>query len=169
MDNLEWFEGYNEQTLDELIELEGKYRTDSLICAIEEALQNKAYEKGMESLSPEELIVLAIEAFEREVNNGGYLQFFSNESREFAPMIVEFLDRIGCPRTAKLSEEALNALGMDDSITVDAILEAVGDDNAERDSLLEDCDQRFYSEVNEDIAGQLLEFVKQQREKIALK
>ena len=38
----DWFEGYQDQTTDELLALEGRYRIDSLVVAFEEALQRKA-------------------------------------------------------------------------------------------------------------------------------
>jgi len=52
--------------------MEDGYRVDSLVLAMESALDAK----DRRTLSPEERVVLAVEALEREVNNGGYDQFF---------------------------------------------------------------------------------------------
>src|SRR5437879_4032538 len=107
MQDLQWLDGYSGETIDELIALEGKYRTDSLVLAFEQAMDQKAARVGQDKLTLEERVILAIEALEREVNNGGYDQFFVNLSREYAPIIVDALRRIGCPRTAEITQKAL--------------------------------------------------------------
>ncbi len=66
----------------------------------------------MQILCDEERIVFAVEALEREVNNGGYCQFFGNSSREFAPSIADALLRIGCPGTARITRKAIEAVGV---------------------------------------------------------
>ena len=72
MSELKWLDGYSGQTTEELVALEGEYRTDSLVLAFEQALDQRVEHVGQEGLTEEERIVLAIEALEREVNNGGY-------------------------------------------------------------------------------------------------
>ena len=96
----EWLDGYSGQSVDELLSLEGSCRCDSLVLAFEEAIGRKSQHNGANSLTVEERVVLAVEALEREVNNGGYDQFFINSSREFAPTIVDALQRIGCKKAA---------------------------------------------------------------------
>jgi len=54
---------------------------------------------------------LLSEALEREVNNGGYSQFFTDSSGEFAPVMVDCLKRIDCPIVAGITAEALKAIG----------------------------------------------------------
>src|SRR6266849_547049 len=110
MPELQWLDGYNGESVDDLIALEGKYRTDSLVLAFEEALDKKAARLGDAKLSDEERVILAIEALEREVNNGGYDQFFVNSSREYAPIIVNALRRIGCPKVAEITQKALKIM-----------------------------------------------------------
>ena len=70
--DLPWFDGYSGQSVDELLSLKGRYRTDSIVVAFEQALSQKSAKRGDSALRTEELAVLAIEALEREVNNGGY-------------------------------------------------------------------------------------------------
>ena len=77
-----------------------EYRTDSLVLAFEEAIQKKAESSP---ISKEERYVLAVEALEREVNNGGYDQFFLNSSHDFMDVIKEALVAIGCPKTAAIT------------------------------------------------------------------
>ena len=108
-----WLASYSGQTTDELLSLASEYRIDSLVCAFEQAMDQKAARVGEHNLTEEERIILGIEALEREVNNGGYEQFFINSSKEFAPMIVGWLLRIGCPTTAEITQNAIDALKLD--------------------------------------------------------
>jgi hypothetical protein len=92
MPDLQWLDGYSGESVDELIVLEGKYRRGSLVLAFEQAMAQKAARAGEDSLTADERTILAVEALEREVNNGGYGQFFLN-SREYASIIVDALGR----------------------------------------------------------------------------
>jgi hypothetical protein len=83
MSDLEWFEGYSGQTADELLSLEGKYRTESLVVAFHQSVEQKWAREGDDALSMEERMIPAIEALESEVNNGGFAQFFVNGSNEY--------------------------------------------------------------------------------------
>jgi len=145
----QWLDGYSGQSSDELLSLEGKYRTDSLVLAFEQAIKEKAEQKGLRTLADEERIVLAVEALEREVNNGGYDQFFRNPSRQFAPTVVGALQRIGCNRTASITQRAIKALGLED-LTLDAI---------ETVAKLNRCDDAYYKDA-EPIADRLFAFIK---------
>lgn len=168
MGELKWLDGYSGQTTDELIALEDEYRTDSLVLAFEQALEQKAERVGQENLTEEEHVVLAIEALEREVNNGGYDQLFINSSREYAPLFVAALNRIGCTETAALTQHAIDILGIEGPVTVEAIDRVMEEENEARDQKLGDCDDRYY-EAAEDLAFPLLEFIKNNRDKITLK
>jgi hypothetical protein len=162
-----WLDQYSGQTTDELIALEGKYRTDSLVIVFEQALDQKVYSFGKKSLTEEERVVLAVEALEREVNNGGYDQFFVNSSKEYTSIIVAALNHIGCTEVALLTQQAINILGIKESITVETINQAMEDGNDERDKKLSECDDRYF-EVAGDLADPLFEFIKSNREKITL-
>jgi hypothetical protein len=164
MPDLEWFARYSGQTADELLSLEGRYRIDSLVVAFDQALDQKAAREGDDALSPEERIVPAIEALESEVNNGGYAQFFINSSREYAPMIVEALTRIGCPRTAEITQNAIDALHLP-TLSVEAIEAAIAKD--ESGDELNACDA-LYFKAEEDIAGKLFAFIKANKDAFSL-
>lgn len=163
-----WLDGYSGQTTDELIRLQGEYRTDSLVLAFEQAIDQKADRIGQDRLTAEEKVVLAIEALEREVNNGGYDQFFINSSKEHTPIVVDALNRIGCADAALLTRQAIDALGIEGQVTVEAIDRVMDDDSDERDERLGECDERYY-EVVGDLAGPLLEFIKRNKDKITVK
>ena len=167
MAELTWFEQYEGQSTDELIALEGKFRVDSLVLAFQEALDQKEVRVGSENLTGEERVIQAIEAFESEVNNGGYDQFFRNSSNEYVPVIVDALTRIGCAETATLTQAAIDALGIDGPVTIESVDRVMEDENETRDSKLEECDNRYY-DVAGDLAGPLLAFIKANRDRIVL-
>jgi Domain of unknown function (DUF4375) len=164
MSDLKFLKEYSGQTVEQLLSWEGAYRIDSLVGAFEEALDQRIARQGKGGLSAEEEIILAIEALEREVNNGGYSLFFENSSREFAPIIVQALVRIGCPRTAEITQRAIDALHLP-TLSVEAIDATVADDKMYED--LNECDKSYY-EGPEDIACQLFAFIKTNKDAITL-
>lgn len=163
---LQWLDGYTGQTVDQLLALEGKYRIDSLVLAFEEALDRKEARFGERALSDDERIVLAVEALEREVDNGGYAQFFKNSSREYAPMIVASLQRIGCRETAAITEKAIKALGTR-HLTADGIKSAMAKNDEQREVKLNRCDHEYYKNP-EPIAELLFAFIKTNKDRIRL-
>ena len=112
----------------------------------------------MRSLTDEERVVLAVEALEREVNNGGYDQFFVNSSREFAPTVVAALQRIGCKKTAAITQRAITALGISD-LTSEAIDAAMVGDDEQRVAKLNRCNDSYYK-CAEPVAERLFAFIK---------
>jgi Domain of unknown function (DUF4375) len=153
-----WLDQYSGESAEQLIALAGKYRIDSILAAFEQALQQKASRDGEKSLSAAERTLLAVEALEREVNNGGYSQFFFNSSVAYVPEIVASLRRIGCSRTSEITERAIAALGLP-SMNALAIQNAMADDNDEREDELGQCDDLYYNS-DEDIEGRLFAFIK---------
>lgn len=107
-----WIE-YDGQSSAELIALKETHRIDSILCALEWAIQAKE-ERG--EISPEERVFLSIMALDREVMNGGFDQFFTNSSSEYAPEIVENLRAIGSDNTARLAEQAIAQRGDFDAL-----------------------------------------------------
>jgi hypothetical protein len=164
--NLGWLDGYSGQTVEELLALEGKYRIDSLVLAFEQAIGQKGKRDESQGLTDEERIVLAVEAMEREVNNGGYNQFFTNSSREFAPTIVDSLQRIGCKKTANITQRAIKALGVLD-LTAEAVDIVMASDDEQRLAKLNRCDDAYYKNA-EPIAERLFAFIKANKAGIRL-
>jgi hypothetical protein len=156
---LPFLQSYSMQTTADLIALEGTYRIDSLVLAFEQAIERKA------SPSAEESVVLAIEAFEREVNNGGFSQFFTNSSGAFAATIEASLRAIDCPNTADIARDAIAALSTDGTLTAEAVGEAAQDDKV-RDAL-NGCDSRFFSS-GEPIADRLFAWIKANQPRIVV-
>lgn len=165
MPDLQWLDGYSGQSIGELIALEGRYRTDSLVIAFHQAMDQKAARVGDEKLTAEERVILAIEALETEVNNGGYGQFFVNSSREYAPIIVDALRRIGCPKTARITQGALQIVEKA-PMSEDEIENGTWEENEGRQAALNECDSLYFKRP-EHIEDQLFAFIKVNRAKIS--
>ena len=162
MTDLPFLEAYEGQSTAELLDLEGSFRTDSIILVFEAALDGKP------DPSDAELTILAVEAIEREVNNGGFNQFFVNSSREYAPYVVAAFNRIGCPQTAELCQRAIDLLGVSDLSDSDALEDAACDADDAMMEAFSALDDIYYAGAEEPIANKLLEFVKNNRENVSL-
>ena len=112
-------------------------------------------------------MILAVEALEREVNNGGYSQFFVNSSNKYAPIIVDTLQRIGCSEAARLTQRAIDIVGVDPTAPSDSYRNAIAELTSEQDEALRRCDTE-YCRVAGDFAGPLFEFIKRERDRIML-
>jgi Domain of unknown function (DUF4375) len=155
-----WFDGYSGQSTDELLALESEYRIDSVVLAFEQAILEKSASVGLSELNEAERTVLAVEALEREVNNGGYHQFFLN-SAEHASSIVAALERIDCPNTAKISQAAIAHLGLHQPFTTEQVQTALDQDTDGNliDFLSDRCDQPYYNS-GEPIADRLFAYIR---------
>jgi hypothetical protein len=111
MARLQWMSDYSGETVDEWLALATHCRIDGLVRALEQALTQKTMRAGKVSLSEEEQVVLAVVALDTQVNEGGFRQFFTRPSAEYAPAIVDALLRIGCPGTATIAQKAIDGLG----------------------------------------------------------
>jgi hypothetical protein len=164
MEKLPWLD-YTGQSTGELIACRNTHLIDSLLVAFEEGIQGKLAPRGKRGITAEEELVLAVMALNREVNNGGYHQFFLNSSRNFVPMIVSCLHSIGCATTAAITEKAIAALRLE-NISIKAISAAIRARNAERDKVLDACDNEFYK--LDEITPRLFEFVEAHQDQIRL-
>jgi hypothetical protein len=163
----DWLSGWSGETTEELLALAGRYRTDSIVLAFEQALGKK--QLSGELLSLEERYVCAIEALEREVNNGGYDQFFFN-SNEYVDVIEAALESIGCPHTARITRDAIAHLEIEGDLTPENVSRAVEacEDEEERASRLSACDQRYFEGVEEPISDRLFSWIERNRERIRI-
>jgi hypothetical protein len=157
-----WFDAYDGQTTDELLALEPDYRIDSLIAAFEQALYQKPG-----GLAAAERSFLAVEALEREVNNGGYDQFFLNSSHDFIDVIEEALLTVGCPKTADMTGDAIRALGLGDAPTGEEAEAAVLAETPEVKAALSACDDRYFAN-DEPIADRLFAWIKENRDQVRI-
>ena len=159
-----WLE-YSDQSPAQLVGLASEYRTDSIVLAFETALRAKLDRVGLQSLSQAEIYVLAIEGLEREVNNGGFDQFFRNATSVFAPIVENALEAAGLPITADIARDALAALELESNFSETDVRLAMQGDDEDRDDMLNDLDARFLR-YEEDIATKLFEFISANRDQI---
>jgi hypothetical protein len=156
-----FLESYGGQTTQQLIGLRGSYRIDSLVLAFEQAICHKPSDTLSES-------VLAIEAMERDVNNGGYEQFFDNYySREFTGFIVRALELIGCPKCAAITADAIRVLELPAGYDDITIAQTVVDLSDDRRAKLGECDSRYYAN-DEPIADALFTYIEQHQHEIQI-
>lgn len=140
---------YAGESAQALVAVRARFRVDSLVCAFEEALMGKA------ELSEPERVVLAVEGLEREVNNGGFSQFFINSTWEYVPFIVDALTLINCPSAASITNQAIASLNLPAEITEEAIRDALTD---EVEEALNQYDDQFY-EYPDPIAEKLFDYI----------
>ncbi len=162
-----WLQGYDGQTTAELIELEGSHRLDSLVLAFEQALEQKVASDGLAIRSEPERVILAVEAIEREVNNGGYDQLFRNPSKDLTPYFVSSLQAIGCPVVARVTDRAIKALKLPGPVTAESIDAVMAKDDERRDARLEKCDEEYFEGAG-DLAGPLFAYIKANADRISL-
>ena len=156
-----WLEEVGDRTIEQVIQLEGSHRIDSIVVAIESALLQK------EELTPVERIILIIEAMEREVGNGGFTQFFFNSSNEYANELVAALRRIGIPDIADIAERAMRAIGAQADWTYEEFEAASEDPDESTRAELDACDQAYY-ETEVAIADTLYDYIKKNKSDIHL-
>ena len=165
MEKLPWLE-YEGQTTPELLACKSTHRIASLLCAFEWGIQAKIGPGGEEELTGDERLVLAVMALQREVNNGGYSQFFTNSSRRFASTIVVYLHRIGCVATATITERAIHALNLE-ALSAESVSEAALNADPEMNKVLDGLDREYYK-LNE-IEPQLFKFIEAHQNNVQLK
>lgn len=100
---------------------------------------------NMSVLSEAERIFYVNQIFETEVNNGGFLQFFYNESGNYTNEILNSLQVIHAESVEKIYSKALKALGQplpsNREERVELLNRIVTEDIEE---ILEQCDNAFY-------------------------
>ena len=111
-----------------------------------------------EPLSLEEQYILAIEALEREVNNGGYRLFFINSSNEYLPVVVPALLAIACSKTAAITKDAIAALNVGDTPLAAQARDAALSEDHHTEQALGACDDRYFAN-DEPIADQLFAWI----------
>src|SRR5580692_9138473 len=111
--------------------------------------ESKMAKIGKEEFAQQSLpqkVFSAIWEVESEVNNGGFSQYFSNDSAESASFVVQALETIGAPRTASICNRAIvTAFPAGVPTTVEAIRSVAADFSDKILSELEPLDQEFLS------------------------
>ncbi|MFI0431220.1 DMP19 family protein [Mariniflexile sp. HMF6888] len=102
-----FFANTNAQTefdLDKVLKIE---RRDMIVMKIDSYLNSKSgYGGNIEKLNPYQRTFLFVENLEREINNGGFNQFYFNSSGDFSQETVDALLEIGAEKTAEIVKKA---------------------------------------------------------------
>ena len=156
-------ESYGGQTIQQLIAMKSTHRIDSLVFALEQAIRSKPET----SLSEQDRVVLAVEAMEREVNNGGYQQFFLNSSREFTGFLVHALELIGCPVCASISTDAITILKLPEDFDADTVETLASELSDESNEHLDTYDSRYFAN-RENIEESLFNYIEKHQDTILI-
>ena len=121
------------------------------------------YGQQIARLTEAQKVFLIVENLEREVNNGGFNQFFFNSAGEFAHETVTALRAIGAFKTANVVLKAISVWPYQQVPKDRSKRRMMMEEMSERASIVwEECDEKFY--VYEDKIGSLLlEYVKMNR------
>ena len=160
--DLDWHDGYSGQALEELLSFEKYGRTDLLVAAITQAIEQKAQRRGR--LSQAERVILAAGTLDAAMVTGGFDNFFTYWP-QFASSIVESLLHIGCKRLAKTTQRALDVLGLKHMSPkrVSGVMAKWDERLAEK---LERCSMSYWKSPGP--ARQLFAFIKANRDQIRL-
>ena len=123
-------------------------------------LLSPIFYKNQENLTSFEKNIVYIEELEREVNNGGFSQYFSNDSGNFTKETLDALKIIGSKIFLKIFEKAINkfhnGIVPNDRNERQDILDKLEEDNEE---LWTELDNEFYK-YEEDIYILMIEYIK---------
>ena len=122
-----------------------------------------AYGEDLSKLTEPQKVLLFVENVEKEVNNGGFNQFFWNSSGDYAHESLAALEVIGAKKTAAIVRRAIAQWPQ----------QTVPKDKTEREELLEQiqgkaeavwgkCEEEFFA-YEEDISQLLIEYVKKHK------
>lgn len=144
--------------LDKILKMDDE---TSILIAIDEYLNEKSeYCEKIDKLNESQKTFIIIENLEREINNGGFNQFYFNSSGDFSHETIDALIKIGANKTAEIVTKA-NSQFPDNKVPKDRterqeILEQIEE---KANEIWETCDNDFYK-YEDKIGGLLIEFVK---------
>ncbi|WP_299385383.1 DMP19 family protein [uncultured Lacinutrix sp.] len=94
----------SEFDLEKVLKIE---RRDMIVMEIDSYLNEKSeYGENIEKLNSKQRTFLFVENLEREINNGGFNQFYFNSSGDFSQETVNALLEIGAEKTAEIVKKA---------------------------------------------------------------
>jgi len=82
---------------------------NNILITLSESDKTQFGKQDFESQTTPQKVFSAIWAVESEVNNGGFSQYFLNDSCETASFVAEALKTIGAPQTADICKRAIAA------------------------------------------------------------
>ena len=147
------------KTVAEVMRHRGAADDQALDANIGFVLLDKEERRGLASFTPQERHVYAVQGMSREVNNGGFEQFFFNSSGELAFDLVPGLEAIGSRENLSIARRALERFGKPASLAEEARhahLEKIIEERGWE--IWQDLDDEFYDNP-EDLEKMLLDYI----------
>ena len=123
------------------------------------------YGAEMDNLTKEQKLFYYNQCLEREINNGGFHQYFFNSSGDFALQTVKSLQTIGAKKTADILQKAIDQFPdksiLEDRTTRQGIIVQI-EETAE--PIWEELDQKFFA-YEDDLNTLNIEFVRKNKDK----
>jgi len=119
---------------------------NKILIKLSESAMTKVWKEDFAKQSFPQKVFSAIWEVEAEVNNGGFSQYFFNNSRASAWFVARALEEIGAPKTANICKRAIAAAfpsGLPDDL--DSIRSAAADFSEDIREKLWALDKEFYS------------------------
>ncbi len=132
------------------------------IIAINEYLNSRFY-RDPSSISEFEKDVIYVENLEREVNNGGFSQFFYNSSGDYTYETLTALERIGAKIVSGLLQSAIEVFP-DKTVPKDREIRQNTMEKIENvaEDIWSELDNKFYA-YPENITGLVIEYIRNNR------
>ncbi|WP_131248763.1 DMP19 family protein [Aquimarina atlantica] len=135
-------------------------RSDMIVVKIDSYLNEKCeYGQKIDRLNEPQKVLLIVENLEREINNGGFNQFYWNSSGDYANETIDALIKIGAKKTAEIVKKAnskfKNGIVPKDRTERQNELELIQEKAEES---WNDCDSDFYK-YEENITELLISYV----------
>lgn len=119
---------------------------NEILIDLSESEMTKIGKEEFAHQSPPQKVFSAVWEVEAEVNNGGFSQYFANDSAESASFVAEALEKIGAPKTAAICQRAIVTAfpnGLPPTVEgIRSVADAFSKDILDR---LEPLDQEFFS------------------------
>ncbi len=136
------------------------------IIALHDYVFNFVQNKGVTNLSDTEKVIFCVEELEKEINNGGFNQWFFNSSADYWYETITALEKIEADNTSDLVKQALtvfpNSEPPKDAVSRQKLVNNLSD---KQNDLLNSLDQQFYK-YEDNISALLMHFVEQHKEDI---
>lgn len=125
------------------------------------------FECDADEATPIQLQLCDLDAFQREVNNGGLLQFFFNNTGAYWKPILAATREINHPQTTDLIEKAVKVIGLTENDTTrQSIHQKLKMLSEPQEQSLDQLTETYY-ELSADLNAQIIRYVLQNRKELA--
>lgn len=122
------------------------------------------YGEDLGKLTDEQTVFFLNQNIEKEINNGGFSQYFLNSSGRHATNTVASLEAIGATKTADIVRKAIQQLPDENTLRYEKKrIEFIEQINEATAKIWDDLDQRFFFAYEEDLNEINLDYVRRHR------